>query len=123
MTSPLETSAIRVSAHVDHAGPDFTLTGSIDVTDLQLDQRDDSSKGAVQIYVVQQDAAGTPLERRSESLQLQLTRAEYAASLKSGVVFRTVLQPKEGIKTLRVVVMDRAHSTSGSLIIPISEIK
>ena len=123
MTSPLETSAIRVSALVDRAGPDFTVTGSIDVRDLQLDQSADSSKGAVEIYVIQQNAAGNQLERRREALQLQLTREEYAASLKSGVVFRTVLHPKEGLSTLRVVVMDRAHSTTGSLIIPISELK
>ena len=123
MSSPFETSAIRVSALVDRAGPDFTVTGSIDVRDLQLDQSADSSKGAVEIYVIQQNAAGSLLERRREALQLQLTREEYAASLKSGVVFRTVLHPKEGLKTLRVVVMDRAHSTTGSLIIPISELK
>jgi VWFA-related protein len=123
MTSPLETSAIRISALVDRARPDFTLTGSIDVRDLQLDRSADSSKGAVEIYIIQQNAAGNPLERRREALQLQLTREEFTASLKSGVVFRTVLHPKEGLTTLRVVVIDRAHSTTGSLIIPISEIK
>jgi hypothetical protein len=73
--------------------------------------------------LVQQDATGKTIERLREHMQVQLTREEYDAQLKTGLLFRTVLQPKDGLRTLRVVVTDNARSAAGSLIIPVSEIR
>jgi hypothetical protein len=77
----------------------------------------------VTVEVMQQDAAGNLLERRKQNMQLQLTRAEYDSSLQTGLPFRTVLSPKDGLKTMRVVVTEGSHTSVGSLIIPVSEIK
>ncbi len=123
-TSPLESSAIHVLARVERTADGLSISGSIDVRDLQLDQSGDSSKGGVEIYLVQQDAAGE-YDRAAapEHAPAALTRQEYEGYLKTGVFFRTVLKPKDGLKTLRIIVTDSAHATAGSLIVPVSEIK
>jgi VWFA-related protein len=123
MMSPLESSSIHLLARVERAAGGLSISGSVDLRDLQLEQTADSSKGAIDIYLVQQDATGKTIERLREHMQVQLTREEYDANLKTGLVFRTVLNPKDGLKTLRVVVMDSAHASMGSLIIPVGEIK
>ncbi len=117
LASPLESSAIHVTAKVERSAAGLTISGSIDARDLQLDQ----DKGGVDIHIVQQDAAGNTIESRS--LSLQLARADYQTYLKSGVPFKTLLQIKENLATLRIVVVDRVRATTGSLIIPVSAIK
>jgi hypothetical protein len=123
MTSPLESSGIHVLARVERTAGGLSVSGSIDLRDLQLEQSGGFSKGAVEIYLLQQDAVGNTIDRRRESMQLELTRAHYEEYLKSGVFFRNLLEPKDNVKTLRIVVMDRARATAGSLIIPLSQLK
>ncbi len=123
MMSPLESSSIHLLARVERAGGGLSISGSVDLRDLQLEQAGDSRTGAVELFLIQQDASGDTLERLRQNMRLQLTRAEYETYSKSGVFFQSVLKPKDGLNTLRVVVIDRAHAATGSLIIPISEIK
>jgi hypothetical protein len=123
MISPLESSAIRISARVEPEEHGMSISGSIDLSDLQLERVGDSSRGTVDVELVQQDAAGNSLERSRQELHLAFTREEYEAHLKSGISFRTTLKPRDGLKTLRVVVTNSSHSSVGSLIIPVSEIK
>jgi VWFA-related protein len=121
MISPLESSAIHMLARLQRVGGRLSISGSLDLRDLHLEQTDDVSKGVVQIYVVQQDATGKTLDRQRQHLQLQLTGKQYEAYLKTGIFFRTDLLPKDGLKTLRFLVADGANV--GSLIVPVSEIK
>jgi len=123
MTSPLEDSGIHVLARVEHADGGLSVSGSIDLRGLQLEQSRDLFRGAFEIYVLQQDAAGNTIERQSENMQLEMTGAQYEEYLKSGVFFRALIKSKDGLKTLRIIVTDRAHTTIGSLIIPLSEVK
>jgi VWFA-related protein len=122
-TSPLESVAIHLLARVERTAGVLSISGSVDAGDLQLEQNGDSSQGAIEIHLVQQDAAGKVLEGKHQTLRLQFTRDQYEAILKSGVFFRGTVEPKEGLTTLRVIVLDKARSTVGSLIIPVSEIK
>jgi VWFA-related protein len=123
VASPLESSALHVLARVERKGSALNISGSVDLRDLQLERNGDSSQGVVEIHLVQQDAAGKVLEGKHETLHLQLSPSEYDAYLKSGVFFRGTVEPKEGLATLRILVVDVSHSTVGSLIVPVSEIK
>jgi VWFA-related protein len=123
ITSPLESSAIRILARVEWTENALSVSGSIDLHDLRLERNRDSRNGAIEIELVQQDATGASLERRRQDLHLQLTPEEYETYLKTGIFFRAVLKPRDGLKTLRVVVTESSHSSVGSIIIPISEIK
>ncbi len=123
MSSPLESPAIHVTARVERTGDELGVSGSIDVRDLRLEPAGDSTKGEVEIYLVQQDQAGNVLERRHENLQLQFTPAQYTEILKSGILFHAAVKQKDGLATFRIVAADRGSATAGSLIIPVSEIR
>lgn len=122
--SPLVSSAIRVQARIERANQPtpgwLTLAGTVELRDLQLS---DAGEGAVDVYVVQQDATGKILGRSKNRINLQLTRDLYTAYLKAGIAFRESVEAKEGLVTVRLLVSDAARAQVGSLIIPVSEVK
>jgi VWFA-related protein len=126
--SPLESSAIGLLARVERGmgGPTLTslrVLGSVDLHNLQLTQNSDARSGAVDIRIFQQDAAGKAIAETHDRLNLQLTNESYAAYLKTGVLFREYVEPKDGLATLRVLVSDTSNGAVGSLIVPASRIK
>ena len=47
-------------------------------------------------------------------MKLELTQENYASLLKSGIFFRRVLEPKEGVATLRLLVADPSNELPGA---------
>jgi VWFA-related protein len=125
--SPIESSVIPLQAKVDRVNEplpnSLRLLCSIDVHNLRLVQTGDLRKGAVSVYVIQQDGVGKVLSHWTKTYDLQLSEKQYAALLKSGMPFSQDVQPKAGVTTLRVLVEDPATSDIGSLIIPLSRLK
>jgi VWFA-related protein len=125
--SPIESSVIPLQARVDRVDQplpnSLRLLCSIDIHNLRLVQSGDLHKGAVSVYVIQQDGAGKVLSQWTKTYDLQLSEKQYAALLKSGMPFGQDLQPKAGLTTLRVLVEDPATAEIGSLIIPLSQVK
>jgi VWFA-related protein len=122
--SPLESSAIHVDATLERGKDSLAVAGSIDLHDLQLSEAPTVEvTGAVQVSIVQQDAAGRILDQTRNRYNIAFTKESYAAHLKSGVVFRQNLIPKEGLATLRIVISDLSDARVGSLIIPYSQVK
>ncbi len=125
--SPIESSVIPLQAKVDRVNEplpnSLRLLCSIDVHNLRLVQAGDLRKGAVNVYVIQQDGVGKVLSQWTKTYDLQLSEKQYAALLKSGMPFSQDVQPKAGVTTLRVLVEDPATSDIGSLIIPLSLLK
>jgi hypothetical protein len=60
---------------------------------------------------------------RRHKYNLRLTAEQHAAYLKSGLLFRESVEPKEGLATLRILVRDPSNAAVGSVIIPFSQIK
>jgi VWFA-related protein len=127
MQSPIESSAIPLQAKVDRVEQptpnSLRLLCSIDIRNLRLVQTGDLRKGAVSVYVIQQDGVGKVLSQWTKTYDLQFSEKQYAALLKSGMPFRQDVQPKTGVTTLRVLVEDPATAEIGSLIIPLSRLK
>jgi VWFA-related protein len=125
--SPIESSVIPLQAKVDRVDQplpnSLKLMCSIDIHELRLVQTGDLRKGAVSVYVVQQDGAGKVLSQWNKTYDLRLSEKQYAALLKSGMPFSQDVQPKTSTTTLRILVEDPATAEVGSLIIPLSEIK
>ena len=120
--SPLESSAIRFAARVEW-GSQMVVAATVDMHDLQLTRNGDAWDGAVELFVVQQDAAGTVLIEHRKNFNLRLTGEQHAAYLKSGLTFRESVEPKEGLTTLRILVRDPSDAAVGSVIIPFSQVK
>ena len=122
--SPIESSVIPLQAKVDRVNQplpnSLRLSCSIDIHNLRLVQTGDLRKGAVSVYVIQQDGVGKMLSQWTKTYDLQLSEKQYATLLKSGMPFSQDVQPKAGVTTLRVLVEDPATAEIGSLIIPLS---
>ncbi len=97
--------------------------GSIRLDNIQLSRDGNLWKGAISVYIVQQNAAGKMLAQSDNGYDLQLTNELYETYLKSGLPFRYSVQPKASVATLRVLIIDRSNAETGSLIIPVSAIK
>jgi VWFA-related protein len=126
LQSPIESSVIPLQAKVDRVNQplpnSLKVLCSIDIHNLRFAQTGDLRKGAVSIYVIQQDAVGKVLGQWTKTYDLQLSEKQYAALLLSGMPFTQNLQPKPTATTLRVLVQDPATSEIGTLIIPLSHI-
>ena len=126
LQSPVESSMIPLQAtlaRVSQPEPNsLSLSCSIDIRNLQLAQRSNLRKGTVIVYVFEQDQTGKVVYQWDRGYSFQLTDAQYAALLKSGMTFHQYLHPKAAVTTLRVLIEDPATSEVGSLIIPLSQI-
>lgn len=126
LQSPIESSVIPLQAtlaRVSQPEPNsLNLSCSIDIRNLQLVQAGNLRKGAVIVYVFEQDQTGKVIYQWNKGYNFQMTDAQYAALLKSGMLFHQYLHPKAGVTTLRVLVEDPSTNQLGSLIIPLSQV-
>lgn len=124
--SPLESSVIPLQAtlvRVNQPRPNsLSLSCSIDIGNFQLRQSDHLHKGAVIVYVIEQDQSGKVVYQWDKGYSFQLTDTQYADLLKSGMIFHQYVRPRADVTTLRVLVEDPGNGELGSLIIPLSHI-
>lgn len=127
LQSPIESSLIPLQAKVDRVDQplpnSLKVLCSIDIHNLRFAQTGDLRKGAVSVFVIQQDVVGKVLGQWTRTYDLRLSEKQYVALLKSGMPFRQDVRPRAGVTTLRILVEDPATSDIGSLIIPLSQIK
>jgi len=127
VASPLQSSAIPVRvriARVDLPFPkSLSLFGSIDIRSLRLAQAEGLRKGEVDVFTIEQDQTGKVLRQSASRIRLSFSEAQYAEYLKAGFGFHQIVQPQEGVTSLRVVVEEPGTAEVGSLIVPLSEIK
>jgi VWFA-related protein len=125
--NPLDASVIPLVVKVDRvdqpAPHSLQILGSIGLKSLQVVQKGDMRVGTVEVYIIEQDAAGNVLHQTSNHLRLDLTEQQYQKYLQPGIAFREYAQPIQGAVMLRVLVQDPATSAVGSVIIPLSQIK
>lgn len=125
--SPLESAAIPLLARVDRVDQpkanSIRISASIDLHHIELAESEGRRKGRAEVVVIEQDARGSVLARERKSLNLDLSRENYEAMLKSGIFVGEVIEPREGLATIRLMVADAANGATGSLIIPVSQIK
>jgi hypothetical protein len=119
--SPLESTAIPLTALVQRNQNSLKVTYTVDIRSLQVTEKDDIRKGVIHVFFIQQDSTGNQLEALQEGINLDLTPELYQTYLKSGMVFNRSIDAKPALATLRVVVIDRENAASGSLIIPITQ--
>jgi VWFA-related protein len=121
--TPLESSAIGLTARVDRTAPDaLTVTGVIDLAGLELAAQPGLHSGAVEVYLLQQDTSGILLDRSRQRYDLRFNDQLYSKYLKSGILFRQTITPRSGLATLRILVTPAGASRVGSLIIPAAQL-
>lgn len=124
--SPLESSAISLEVKVDRveqpAAHSLEISSSVGLRNLQLVQDGGSRRGAIEVYIIEQDAAGNVLHQTSNRMRLNLSEQQYQSYLQSGIRFREYVEPKPGTVVLRVLVQDPGTSEVGSVIIPLARV-
>ena len=127
VTSPIESSTIPLQATVDRvdqpAPHSLKILCSIDAHNIQLVSSGGLRRGAVEVYVIQQDHTGKVLFKSGKTFSLQVPERQYEALLKSGMLFHEYVQLNADTTTLRILVEDPATAEVGSLIIPLSQLK
>jgi VWFA-related protein len=124
--SPIESSLIPLQATVERVNQpepsSLSVACSIDIHNFQWTQSGNLRKGSLAMYVIEQDTAGKVLQKWDKTFNLQFTEEQYAALLKTGMLFRQSVHPHAGVTTLRVLVEDPATNQIGSLIIPLAQV-
>ena len=125
--SPIEYSAIPLQVKVEHSNqptPDsLQLQGLVGIGAIHLAQDGAGRSGAVDVYVIEQDAAGNVLGQTANRMKLTLTEQQYETYLQSGISFRKAVKPLAGATTLRVLVQDQSTSVVGSVLVPLAQVK
>ena len=124
--SPIESSSIPLTATVDRVDqPPHSLkvVCSIDARDLQLAQSGGGRKGALQVYIIEQDETGKVILQSGKTFSLQFPEQQYAALLQSGILFHEFVQTQASATTMRILVEDPATSKVGSVIVPLTDVK
>lgn len=122
--SPLEAASIHLTARIERVKPEsIGISASIDIRQLQRTRHGNVQKGSMELLIVQQDAAGRVIGRENKTLNLDLTSERYAQLLNTGILFREIVEAKDSLATLRIVVADAGSAATGSLIVPVSQIK
>ncbi|HUJ31005.1 MAG TPA: VWA domain-containing protein [Candidatus Acidoferrum sp.] len=124
--SPIESSSIPLLATVERVEQPphwFKVACTIDAHDLSLVESGGLRKGAVKVYILEQDEGGKVLLQSGKTFALQFPENQYDALLKSGILLHELVQAEAKATTLRILVEDPATTEVGSLIIPLSEVK
>ena len=125
--SPLDASAVPLQVKLNRVdqpqAQSLQIVGVVGIGNIRLPKDGDARRGAVDVYTIEQDAAGNVLHQANQRLNLKLTEPQYQAYLQSGILFREVLQPEKGATVLRVLVQDPGTSEVGSVIIPLARVR
>jgi VWFA-related protein len=124
--SPIESSLIPLQATLKRVNEpeanSLSVSCSIDVHSLRWTQTDNLRKGAVAVYVIEQDPAGKVLQQWEKKFDVQFTDGQYSALLQSGMMFHQIVHLHAGVTTLRVMVQEPITGQIGSLIIPLAQV-
>jgi hypothetical protein len=96
---------------------------SVDISTLHLTLQKGIWQGALNVLFIQQDATGRELDRTQEAFDVHIPQENYEAHLKSGIVVHRLLEAKEDLVTLRMLLVNRNDASVGSLFIPLADLK
>jgi hypothetical protein len=122
LASPFEATEIGLRASVT---PDpgtkqnLRLEIRIDPADLLLRQVQERRTGKVSVLFAAYGAAGLEPPRAAMPLDIKLTPEQYQAAVHDGIAFRQAIHFDEGVRKVRVIVVDGEAGTVGSITIPI----
>jgi hypothetical protein len=126
--SPLESTAIGLMARVDLADAPQSSTVhvslQIDPTMLSVTKEGDRWKAELDVVYVQKTENGqSPGDGIADRVSLALTEATYADVMRNGLVRDRTFARQPRASTVRIVVRDAATGSTGSIIVPFSQIE
>lgn len=121
-SNPIGSTAISIDArcepHPEKNDGTYALTMQIEPRHLLFRQDGERMTAEVEIAVVEKHATGNGAFHTHEG-KLNLTGAQYGAMSPSQLRFNHAWKPREGVRSIRVIVRDRATGRHGTLDIPL----
>jgi len=121
--SPLEGSSVPLTATIDRTESGLKISCSVDIRQLAMAKNGGFRNGAINLFFLQQDETGQPLDSIELPIEMHMSQALYDLYTKTGLVFKETIVPKKGLSTLRILVVDRGNASVASLIIPMARIQ
>jgi len=125
--SPFDALAVPLDVKLERAGQpvadSLKLEATVGVQGLSLPQDGSVRHGTIDVYTIEQDAAGNVLKNTTNQLDLSLTNQQFDDYAKTGLQFSEVIAPQPKTTTLRVLVRDATTSRMGSVIIPLAKVQ
>lgn len=121
--SPLDASAIEITARVDAGDGALDLALTINPETFMLEPKQDHWVGGLDVYVAQCDTQGKELVTTRDSLELDLTSARYAVRREKWLAYTKTVQLKPEAIRLKVIVQDKLTGALGSVHIPLGRFK
>ncbi len=115
---PLDVNEIAVSAHPVATSTGTTLKLNIAITDLALKLQAERWVDKLDIFVVRRNDDGLHARITGQTLNLALKPVTYQSLLGEAIPFNQFVEKKQGIGSLRIVVVDENSGRMGSITLP-----
>jgi VWFA-related protein len=122
--SPQDASAIGLTAEALSADETTSGKGTVKLRvsfpGLALEHKGDRWTDQLYIFVAVRDDATQKAQVSGETLRLSLRQASYDTGMPAGIPYRTVVEPKSKLGSVRIIVVDANSGRMGSVTLPSS---
>ena len=117
--SPLEASAISLTAELSRARTEGTIVVRIDPESLTWEQRKDAREAVIDVVITQSVPDGKHFSIKETTVRLTADADRYRQMVEDGLTLSSNFTVVPDAYRLHVVVSDVASQSVGSLIIPL----
>lgn len=125
--SPLDSSAVGLIVQFDKVDPqhpgDLNLYMRVDPTAIGITPVGDRSDAVLDVIFNQRDGKGKSYKSDSDTISMSLKPDSYKKLMQSGLIYHKFIPRVTGATELRVVVRDASSGATGSVTIPLKEVK
>jgi VWFA-related protein len=115
---PVDMSEIALTAHAEPDAKGSLIKLNIAAKDLGLTQQGERWGDKVDIFIAERDDSDLHAQLRGKTLALQLKSATYQDVMRDGINFEERVTAKDGVGSVRFVVVDENSGRMGSVTVP-----
>jgi VWFA-related protein len=119
---PADANELTVTTKVLRMERGANLKINIAAGGLDLEQQSDRWMDKLDVFFIQRDDAGLHAQIEGQTLGLRLGSSTYRQLPSTGIPLEHVIQLKQGVASLRILVVDTNSGRMGSVTIPVSAI-
>ncbi|MES1260288.1 MAG: VWA domain-containing protein, partial [Acidobacteriota bacterium] len=123
LLSPLDETAVGITAAIGISGGSLQVRLNLDPKTLSLKSAGDLSSGSLDEMFVETDQSGRVYARIADHMQFQVTPKNRAAFAGRGLTYTKSLPLAPGATRLHIVIRDALGGHTGSVTVPLQELR